>query len=147
MDAKPKLFTIDEANAALETIIKPALERIDDDLQRLERGERERAVMGLIIDSGASESNPDRESLERLAGRMKAVRAEIREDIEAILATGALVKDLEKGLIDFFAVIDGQLVFLCWQRSEEQILYWHPIDEGFRGRRRLSERTRRLGDG
>jgi hypothetical protein len=44
------------------------------------------------------------------------------------------VKDLEQGLVDFYAVMDGEPVFLCWQFGEPAVTHWHGIDEGFAGR-------------
>ena len=47
------------------------------------------------------------------------------------------VKDLERGLIDFPAIIGGREVFLCWEQDEEDIEFWHEIDTGYAGRERL----------
>lgn len=48
------------------------------------------------------------------------------------------VKDLDRGLIDFPALIGGREVFLCWEQDEESIEFWHPLDAGYAGRERLS---------
>jgi hypothetical protein len=47
------------------------------------------------------------------------------------------VKDLERGLIDFPAIIGGREVFLCWEQDEEDIEFWHDLDTGYAGRERL----------
>jgi hypothetical protein len=47
------------------------------------------------------------------------------------------VKDIDQGLVDFPALRDGRVVFLCWMVDEPEIGYWHEIDDGFRGRRAL----------
>jgi hypothetical protein len=47
------------------------------------------------------------------------------------------VKDLERGLIDFPALIGGREVFLCWEQDEEDIEFWHEIEAGYAGRERL----------
>jgi hypothetical protein len=47
------------------------------------------------------------------------------------------VKDVERGLIDFPAIIGGREVFLCWEQDEEDIEFWHDIDTGYAGRERL----------
>jgi hypothetical protein len=44
------------------------------------------------------------------------------------------VKDLETGLVDFYAERDGESVFLCWQFGEPSVAYWHPIEGGFAAR-------------
>jgi hypothetical protein len=49
------------------------------------------------------------------------------------------IKDLERGLIDFPAIIGGREVFLCWEKDEEDIEHWHDLDAGFAGREKLPE--------
>jgi hypothetical protein len=48
-----------------------------------------------------------------------------------------IIKDLERGLIDFPAIMGGKEVFLCWEQDEEEIEFWHDLDIGFSGRERL----------
>jgi hypothetical protein len=47
------------------------------------------------------------------------------------------VKDLDRGLLDFPAVIGGKEVFLCWEQDEEDVEFWHDLDAGYAGRERL----------
>lgn len=47
------------------------------------------------------------------------------------------IKDLERGLIDFPAIIGNREVFLCWEEDEEDIEFWHDLDTGYAGRERL----------
>ena len=47
------------------------------------------------------------------------------------------LKDLERGLLDFPAIIGGREVFLCWEKDEDQIEYWHDLDSGYAGREKL----------
>lgn len=47
------------------------------------------------------------------------------------------VKDLDRGLIDFPALVGGKEVFLCWEQDEEDIEFWHDLDTGYAGRERL----------
>jgi hypothetical protein len=48
------------------------------------------------------------------------------------------IKDLERGLIDFPALVGGREVFLCWEKDEDDIEYWHDLDAGYAGRERLA---------
>jgi hypothetical protein len=57
--------------------------------------------------------------------------------VEALQELGVAVKDLDRGLVDFPALRDGEEVLLCWQLGEEKVGYWHGVDEGFAGRREL----------
>jgi hypothetical protein len=47
------------------------------------------------------------------------------------------VKDVDRGLIDFPAIIGGREVFLCWELGEERVEFWHDLDSGYGGRERI----------
>ena len=48
-----------------------------------------------------------------------------------------LIKDAERGLIDFPALHGDREVFLCWELDEDDIEYWHELDAGYAGRQKL----------
>ncbi len=54
--------------------------------------------------------------------------------VKAINATGAILKDINSGLVDFLALRDKQEIYYCWRFDEPEILYWHEIQAGFAGR-------------
>ena len=47
------------------------------------------------------------------------------------------IKDLDRGLIDFPAIIGGREVFLCWEQEDEDIEFWHDLDAGYAGREKI----------
>jgi hypothetical protein len=47
------------------------------------------------------------------------------------------IKDVDRGLIDFPAIIGGKEVFLCWEQDEADVEFWHDLDTGYAGRERL----------
>jgi hypothetical protein len=47
------------------------------------------------------------------------------------------IKDVERGLLDFPAIIGGKEVFLCWETDEDDVEFWHDLDAGYGGRERL----------
>jgi hypothetical protein len=47
------------------------------------------------------------------------------------------IKDVDRGLIDFPALLGGREVFLCWEKGEEEVEFWHDLDAGFAGREPL----------
>jgi hypothetical protein len=79
------------------------------------------------------------------AARRRAERDKAVEEAKAALGEieeiGVLVKDLEKGLLDFPALMDGRTVLLCWKLGEKEIGYWHSTEEGFAGRKPLDGRV------
>jgi hypothetical protein len=76
---------------------------------------------------------------EMLARRRECDRIarEVKTAIERIQATGCVVKDLDSGLIDFPARLNGEDVYWCWRLGEDRIRFWHRPDEGFAGRKPL----------
>ena len=70
---------------------------------------------------------------EKLADVMKT-------NLEKILATGCLIKDLDIGLLDFPAIINNEEVYLCWKLGEDRIRYYHRQNEGYAGRKPLDPR-------
>jgi len=61
--------------------------------------------------------------------------AAMKEALEQIEQTGALIKDLDIGLIDFMSRFRDHDVCLCWKLGEQGIDFWHGAEEGFRGRK------------
>ena len=70
----------------------------------------------------------------------------MKTNLEKILSTGCLIKDLDVGLLDFPAIVDNQEVYLCWKLGEDRIRFYHRQDEGFAGRKPLDARDLGPGD-
>jgi len=62
--------------------------------------------------------------------------AEIATEIEEM---GCFLKDIDLGLVDFPSEMEGDVVFLCWQYGEAQVIAWHSIESGFGQRRPLPD--------
>jgi len=70
----------------------------------------------------------------------------MKTNLEKILSTGCLIKDLDIGLLDFPAVLDNEEIYLCWKLGEDRIRYYHRQDEGYSGRKPLDPRDLGPGD-
>lgn len=64
--------------------------------------------------------------------------ANIKKIIDEITKKGIILRDIDMGLVDFPAIINGRPAFFCWKLDEEDIMYWHYIEEGFVGRKKLT---------
>ena len=62
---------------------------------------------------------------------------EISRAVGELDAVEILLRDVDRGLIDFPAMRDGAEVYLCWLVDEESIGFWHEPEAGFAGRRPL----------
>jgi hypothetical protein len=65
------------------------------------------------------------------------LRAELQSLAQEFQSREIEIKDLERGLIDFPAVKDGREIFLCWEKDEDGIEFWHDLDSGYPGREPL----------
>ena len=90
-----------------------------------------------IRQSGGARVNPGQHLAAR-AERDGHVR-KLQEAMSEIEQLGALVKDLDIGLLDFMARYQGRDVCLCWKLGEDAIRFWHGVDEGFRGRKHIDD--------
>lgn len=62
---------------------------------------------------------------------------EVRRLLEVIEQSGIVLRDIDRGLVDFPAMIDGREVYLCWELGEGDVGYWHDLDAGYGGREPL----------
>jgi hypothetical protein len=129
-------FTPDEANAALVEVGPLVEQMVARRRAHLEALERQEQLEGHIRGNGGGIPPA------RLADASAEIDGEARELarlVDAIAEHGAQVKDVDEGLIDFPALRGGETVLLCWLLGEDEIRYWHPVEEGFAGRRPLHE--------
>jgi hypothetical protein len=62
---------------------------------------------------------------------------ELRDGVAALAERDIVLRDLERGLVDFPALREGREVYLCWVEGEPDIEFWHDLDAGFAGRQAL----------
>lgn len=117
-----KYFTPEEANRTL-----PLVKKIVQDILEYT------SQLKIISDSTIGELDGNREA----QGLISSIKSFMRE-LEEI---GCHYKDwnFSVGLVDFPAIINGNEVYLCWKSDEEQIIYYHGINDGFRGRKLIPE--------
>ena len=62
---------------------------------------------------------------------------EVRRLLETVEQAGLVLRDIDRGLVDFPALIDGREVYLCWELGEDEVGYWHDLEGGYGGREPL----------
>lgn len=85
--------------------------------------------------SGGMQLDPEQSRV--LKKKRDQAMERLQEAVEAITELGVQIKDLEIGLIDFPTLFRGREVLLCWKMGETNIQFWHGLDEGFRGRKKI----------
>ncbi len=138
----PRLWTVDEANARIAGL-EELLPQLKGWVVRLGEvhAELERLAdfWGREIDAP---DHPDRELKARLEAEWANLGRRLEEAVAGLRAEGIEVKDVEGGLVDFYSLYDGDLVYLCWRRGEAQVAFYHTLTGGFAGRRPLPTRAR-----
>lgn len=129
-------FSPEEANAELEHV-RPLVEQmVEHRRAHVEALEQQEALEARIKGNGGGIPPAV------LADATAAVEREARSlarTVDAIVEHGAEVKDIDEGLIDFPALHRGETVLLCWRLGEDEIRYWHRVEDGFAGRRPVEE--------
>ncbi len=127
-----RLFRLEDANAVLPDAAlllgeiqtaKAELEELSDGLERL-----------MIANAGNGHVGEDIADSRRLT--QEAAR-ELDRLLSELETTGAELKSIDDGLLDFPSDRNGRIVYLCWRLGETKIAFWHDLDTGFAGRKPL----------
>lgn len=134
-----KVFTIDEANSMI-----PLLEGIFDAISALNTKVKlvSKDIDNLVAIWGNEifeKENVDNNYYKEKTKQREQLIRDLASEVRKIQDAGAIVKDIDLGLVDFHYDNYGELVFLCWKVGEKEISYWHPVTQGYRNRRSIDE--------
>ena len=120
-------YDIDAANARLPEV---------GDLLTLLRDQRAELIR--LRDEAAAE-DIDETELRRLRLRMQGIIDQMQAAVGRIDSLSISLRDIESGLIDFPALVNGRQVCLCWRLGEDAIGWWHELSAGIAGRRLIAD--------
>ncbi len=130
-----RYFTPEEANELLPEVRLAAEELVEHRLAARAVAAKRAQLVTRIAGNGGDFDPQEPRELEEDFERETAAMAEAVERLERL---GVIVKDADRGLVDFPALREsGEEVLLCWQVGEDEIAYWHGLEEGFAGRKPL----------
>lgn len=135
-EAKPKFFTVEEANKALPLVraivgdIVRQFQVVSEHKQRLVALKNQRRRPHGVIDAYAEETAQSQADLE-------AEESQLITYVEELARLGVELKGPD-GLCDFPSLRDGREVYLCWRYGEPRVDFWHEIQAGFAGRQPLA---------
>jgi hypothetical protein len=131
---KQKHFTVESANRTLPLVrsivadIVQKFHELHDLHARLEvlQGSRRDALTAA-----------HREEVEEVERDFEQKQDELRVVVDELQGLGVQLKGPD-GLVDFPALLDGREVYLCWKFGEPEVLFWHELEAGFKGRQHLT---------
>jgi len=128
-------FTLAEAHETLETI-RADVDALREVQRELRAVKAELTALNRVhLNNGHMGQGHQR----ALRHRQRALGEAASELITSIHATGAVIKGIDDGLVDFPGMIDGVRGYWCWKAGEPAIDWWHPRGTGFAGRRPLPD--------
>ena len=137
-DDEQKIFSLTEAER-LRVQLEPVLIEAMESRRKMEDVEEQlRDIAERISRSGGMLIHYEKVAKIRLA--FNHLQQTVQSALDRIQETGCVVKDLNVGLLDFPARIDGDEVYLCWKLGEDRIRFYHRQDEGFAGRKPIDPR-------
>ena len=119
-------FTVEQANAALSHV-KPLLQKLRDARDMLTDEQAHEALTDAAPSNGGGEPGT----------QVGEAFLEVRRLLLTLGEGGIVVRDIDRGLIDFPAIRDGREVYLCWELGEDDVAWWHELDTGYGGRHPL----------
>lgn len=126
-----RFYSIDQADARL-----PDLTALLDKL-RADRGEVATARDELERFRTTNGNADHADELKAREERIRALVYRMERYVSQLVAWDITLRDIETGLVDFPALVNGRQVCLCWRLGEAKVGFWHELDAGFAGRRPL----------
>ncbi len=133
-----RIFSVEEANRLIP-YLEQALGSLSVSARDIAALQREAQVLTAIESTGATSKNHDVRELREKEVLSARMLEEFRASLHEIASRGCILRDLDLGLVDFYTMARDRVVCLCWRLGEPRIGHWHTTDEGFSGRRPLSE--------
>ena len=142
-ESDPKILTLAQANAALPKVLQ-LIERLQQ-LQRatLESEQQREELTSKLAGGNGHSQTALQDQLHAGTARYDQLTAEAEATFNQLSMCGAMLKDLESGLVDFYGERAGKMIYLCWRLGEElRVQYWHTLEGGFAGRRPIDDLIR-----
>lgn len=130
-EVKRKYYTVEEANKTL-----PLVRAIVGDIVRQFHtvDELRRRLAAVTHDRRRRESDLYSEELAQSRSEMESEEEKLAAYIEELTKLGVELKGPD-GLCDFYSLMDGREVYLCWRLGEPQVMHWHELNAGVAGRK------------
>lgn len=135
--AKIRMVTLEEANALIPQV-RETLRSLRQDRDKILRTQAQIEIEEMTGSNARGALSPSAQAA--ITKHMDAFHQQTRqfeEKLTELAQSGALLKDLDSGLVDFYSRKGTETIFLCWKEDEDEVGHWHSLEGGFRNRRPL----------
>ena len=129
MDEPLRYFTLENANAVI-ALIRPQVKEILEIRKTIINKQPE---IWPVVERASGNGGSKKAS--QVTFEFQRLDTLVRE----VMATGAILKDINTGLVDFPALREGREIYLCWRYGESKVAYWHETNAGFSERKSIDE--------
>ena len=119
-------FSREEANGLLPKLT-PLLAQLQEAKEELTDAEAHELLSDAAPSNGGGEPGQ----------QVGVAFLEVRRLLETLEEAGIVLRDIDRGLVDFPALVDGREIYLCWELGEDEVGFWHELESGYGGRRPL----------
>jgi hypothetical protein len=142
VEEKRRYFSVEEANKTLPLVKAIVTDIVHQFAVVTELKQRLSAVKSDRRRTSATD--PYSEELAQSQAELEAEEEQLRTYIDELTKLGVELKGPD-GLCDFYSVMDGREVYLCWRLGEPQVLHWHELNAGVAGRQPLTPQVAARG--
>jgi hypothetical protein len=134
VEAKRRYYTVEEANRTL-----PLVKAIVTDIVHQFRivHELKQRLSAVLNERRRPSGDAYSEELAQTQTELEAEEEKLAVFIDELTKLGVEIKGPD-GLCDFYSIMDGREVYLCWRLGEPQVMFWHELDAGVAGRKPLN---------
>ena len=129
-----KVFKADEVNQLLPKLTE-MIQELQEKRELIVAQEVEIDALEIVTEAKEDNASPlihrKIESYNQTVNRFYEIIDEMHE-------IGCLLKDVDSGLVDFYAIHEGRVVYLCWKLGEKKIRFWHEVGKGYAYRQPLA---------
>jgi hypothetical protein len=133
-ETKRRYYSVEEANKTL-----PLVRAIVSDIVKQWQvvNELKQRLSAVLSERKARPTDPYSEELAHTEQELDAEEEKLSAYIEELTKLGVELKGPD-GLCDFWSIMDGREIYLCWRLGEPEVMHWHELNAGVAGRKPLA---------
>ena len=123
-----KLYSLDEANRLLPwlRLVLAQIVKLRVDINR-----HKNDLLILVQQTRSNGQDSKEEDIAKVQNDIDLSQGELDQLMSELTDKDIILRDADRGLVDFLSLRNNVKVYLCWCLGEENIDFWHDVNEGF----------------